>query len=93
MTAKQFYMRNPEYLKKARRQHMKMIVDKRFITIQDVKDFMNYAGRPKDYIKSRMEELSGEYYSEPFYREIYGSEMNYIIAMFKSEMNLIYAKN
>ena len=93
MTAKQFYLRNPEYLKKATRQEMKVILEKKFITIEDVKIFMKLAGRPKDYIKARMEELSRIYYNDKCCKQLYGSEMKYIIEMFKSEMNLIYAKD
>ena len=93
MTAKEFYLRNPEYLKKATRQEMKVILEKKFTTIEDVKIFMKLAGRPKDYIKARMEELSCKYYKDTCYKEMYGSEMKYIIEMFKSEMKLIYSKH
>lgn len=93
MTAKQFYLRNPEYLKKATRQEMKVILEKKFTTIEDVKIFMKLAGRPKDYVKARMEELSYKYYKDTCCKEMYGSEMKYIIEMFKSEMNLIYSKD
>lgn len=93
MTAKQFYLRNPEYLKKATRQEMKVILEKKFTTIEDVKIFMKLAGRPRDYVKARMEEHSRIYFNDKCGPIMHKTEMAFIIEMFKSEMNLIYSKD
>lgn len=92
MTAKQFYLNNPEYITKANRQEMKAIIDKVKFSLSDVKEFFALTNRPKFYVSSRMEELSREYYKDTANKVMYGSEMNYILERFKEEMKQIINK-
>lgn len=92
MTAQEFYLKNPEYIQRAKLQEMKAILSKRILTLSDVKSFFSHTNRPKDYIKQRMEQISKEFNGNFELREKYGYEMAYILESFKSEMNLIINK-
>lgn len=92
MTAKQFYLNNPEYINKAKYQEMKAIINKVKFSLSDVKEFFALTNRPKYYVSSRMEELSREYFSDTAYKVMYGGEMNYILERFKEEMKQIVNK-
>lgn len=92
MTAKQFYLNNPEYITKAKYQEMKAIIDKVRFSLSDVKEFFRLTNRPKNYVSSRMQLLSQEYYKDTAYKVMYGSEMNYILDRFREEMKQIINK-
>lgn len=92
MTAKQFYLNNPEYIRRATLQDMKALSDRFKITLSDVKAFFALTNGPKYYVTSRMQELSREYFKDAANKVMYGGEMNYILERFKEEMKQIINK-